>query len=439
MEVQGLFYQKEIETMDRRSLEALQLERLRRMVDYCYENVPFYHDRLQKAGVTGSKIKSLSDLQYIPFTTKEDIRDNYPFGMLAQPLKKIVRIHASSGTTGKPTVGAYTQGDLDLWADHVARVAMAAGATADDIFQISFGYGLFTGALGLHYGLERIGATVIPASSGNTEKQLMMFRDFGVTGLVATPSYAVYLGEMVRESGYPPEAYRLRIGLLGSEGCTEGMRERIERNLGLFVTDNYGMTELGGPGVAGECEYRCGLHFAEDAFLPEIIDNETLEPKDPGESGELVVTTLLREGMPVLRYRTKDITRLNYEPCRCGRTHARMEKVMGRTDDMLIIKGVNVFPSQIESVLVGTEKVGPHYQLVVRRRHYMDQLEVKVELVSAELLESFGELEALQRRIHDRLKSVLGLEAKVTLVEPKSLERFQGKAKRVLDLRSEDE
>ncbi len=434
-----MFYQKEIETMDRRSLEALQLERLRRMVDYCYENVPFYHDRLQKAGVTGSKIKSLSDLQYIPFTTKEDIRDNYPFGMLAQPLKKIVRIHASSGTTGKPTVGAYTQGDLDLWADHVARVAMAAGATADDIFQISFGYGLFTGALGLHYGLERIGATVIPASSGNTEKQLMMFRDFGVTGLVATPSYAVYLGEMVRESGYPPEAYRLRIGLLGSEGCTEGMRERIERNLGLFVTDNYGMTELGGPGVAGECEYRCGLHFAEDAFLPEIIDNETLEPKDPGESGELVVTTLLREGMPVLRYRTKDITRLNYEPCRCGRTHARMEKVMGRTDDMLIIKGVNVFPSQIESVLVGTEKVGPHYQLVVRRRHYMDQLEVKVELVSAELLESFGELEALQRRIHDRLKSVLGLEAKVTLVEPKSLERFQGKAKRVLDLRSEDE
>ncbi len=434
-----MFYQKEIETMDRRSLEALQLERLRRMVDYCYENVPFYHDRLQKAGVTGSKIKSLSDLQYIPFTTKEDIRDNYPFGMLAQPLKKIVRVHASSGTTGKPTVGAYTQGDLDLWADHVARVAMAAGATADDIFQISFGYGLFTGALGLHYGLERIGATVIPASSGNTEKQLMMFRDFGVTGLVATPSYAVYLGEMVRESGYPPEAYRLRIGLLGSEGCTEGMRERIERNLGLFVTDNYGMTELGGPGVAGECEYRCGLHFAEDAFLPEIIDNETLEPKNPGESGELVVTTLLREGMPVLRYRTKDITRLNYEPCRCGRTHARMEKVMGRTDDMLIIKGVNVFPSQIESVLVGTEKVGPHYQLVVRRRHYMDQLEVKVELVSAELLESFGELEALQRRIHDRLKSVLGLEAKVTLVEPKSLERFQGKAKRVLDLRSEDE
>ena len=434
-----MFYQKEIETMGRKELDALQLERLKKMVDYCYNNVPFYHERLKKAGVTGDKIKTLSDVQYIPFTTKDDIRDNYPFGMLAQPMKKIVRIHASSGTTGKPTVGVYTRKDLDNWSDQVARVAVSAGATEDDIFQISFGYGLFTGALGLHYGLEKIGATVIPASSGNTERQLMMFRDFGVTGLVATPSYALYLGEMVRESGYPADAYKLRLGLLGSEGCTEQMRAQIEKNLHIFVTDNYGMTELTGPGVSGECEYRCGLHFAEDAFLPEVIDSDTLEHKQPGEAGELVVTTLLREGMPVLRYRTKDITRLNYEPCKCGRTHVRMEKVMGRTDDMLIIKGVNVFPSQIESVLVGTEKVGPHYQLVVRRRNFMDSLEVKVELVSAELLESYGELEALQRRIHDRLKSVLGLETKVTLVEPKSLERFQGKAKRILDLRNKDE
>ena len=396
-------------------------------------------EELEKAGVTGDKIKTLSDIQYIPFTTKDDIRDNYPFNMLATPMKKIVRIHASSGTTGKPTVGAYTKKDLDTWSDHVARVAVAAGATEDDIFQISFGYGLFTGALGLHYGLEKIGATVIPASSGNTAKQLMMFRDFGVTGLVATPSYALYLGEMVRESGYPRDAYKLRLGLLGSEGCTEEMREQIEKNLGIFVTDNYGMTELGGPGVSGECEYRCGLHFAEDAFLPEIIDTETGMQKAPGESGELVVTTLLREGMPVLRYRTKDITRLNYEPCRCGRTHVRMDKVTGRTDDMMIIKGVNVFPSQIESVLVGTKGIGPHYQLVVRRRNFMDNLEVKVELVSADLLESYGELEALQRGLHDRLKSVLGLETKVTLVEPKSLERFQGKAKRILDLRNEKE
>ena len=423
--------------MSRPELEALQLERLKRMVDYCYENVPFYHERLKAAGVTGDKIKTLSDIQYIPFTTKDDIRDHYPFQMLAQPMKKIVRVHASSGTTGKPTVGAYTKQDLENWSDQVARVAVASGATEDDIFQISFGYGLFTGALGLHYGLEKIGAAVIPASSGNTAKQLMMFRDFGVTGLVATPSYALYLSEMVKESPYPREAYKLRLGLLGSEGCTEEMRDQIEKNLGIFVTDNYGMTELGGPGVSGECEYRCGLHFAEDAFLPEIIDRDTLEQKAPGEAGELVVTTLLREGMPVLRYRTKDITRLNYEPCRCGRTHVRMDKVMGRTDDMMIIKGVNVFPSQIESALVGMEGIGPHYQLVLRRHNFMDNLEVKVELINAALLESYGELETLQRRVHDRLKSVLGLETKVTLVEPKSLERFQGKAKRVLDLRGE--
>ena len=432
-----MFFQKEIETINRRDLEELQLKRLKKMVDYCYNNVPFYHERLNQAGITGDKIKCLSDIQYIPFTTKDDIRDNYPFGMLAQPMKNIVRIHASSGTTGKPTVGAYTKADLDNWSDQVARVAVAAGAREDDIFQISFGYGLFTGALGLHYGLEKIGATVIPASSGNTSKQLMMFRDFGVTGLVATPSYALYLGEQLREAGYPREDYKLRLGLLGSEGCTEKMRDQIEESLGLRVTDNYGMTELTGPGVSGECEYRCGLHFAEDAFLPEIIDQETHEPLGPGESGELVVTTLLREGMPVLRYRTKDITRLTYEPCACGRTHARMEKVMGRTDDMLIIKGVNVFPSQIESVLIGMEGVGPHYQLVVTKRNFLDQLEVKVELLPTAPLDRYGELEAIQRRVHDRLKSVLGLETKVTLVEPKSLERFQGKAKRVLDLRGE--
>lgn len=434
-----MFYQKDVETMRRSEIEALQLQKLKKMVDYCYNNIPFYHERLQAAGVTGEKIKTLSDVQYIPFTTKDDIRDNYPFGMMACPMKKIVRIHASSGTTGKPTVGVYTQKDIDTWAELIARIGAASGVTDEDIIQISFGYGLFTGALGLHYGLEKLGATVIPASSGNTQKQLMMFRDFGVTGLVATPSYALYLGEMVRESPYPASAYKLRVGLLGSEGCTEEMREQIEKNLQMFVTDNYGMTELGGPGVSGECELRRGLHFAEDHFLPEIIDRDTLEHKGPGEVGELVVTTLSREGMPVLRYRTKDITRINYEPCACGRTHARMDKVMGRTDDMLIIKGVNVFPSQIESVLVGMEYVGPHYQLIVRRKNFLDTLEVKVELSSGELLQSYGELEAVQHKIHDRLKSVLGLETKVTLAEPKSLERFQGKAKRVLDLRSEPE
>lgn len=435
-----MFYQKDVETMRRADIEALQLQKLKKMVDYCYNNIPFYHERLQEAGVTGDKIKTLSDIQYIPFTTKDDIRDNYPFGMMACPMKNIVRIHASSGTTGKPTVGVYTKKDIDTWAELIARIGAASGVTDEDIIQIAFGYGLFTGALGLHYGLEKLGATVIPASSGNSEKQLMMMRDFGVTGLVATPSYAIYLSELVREGEYPLSAYKLRHGILGSEGCTAEMRERIERNFGIRVTDNYGMTELGGPGVSGECECRCGLHFAEDAFLPEIIDPDTLERKAPGEAGELVVTTLLREGFPVLRYRTKDITRINYEPCACGRTHARMDKVMGRTDDMLIIKGVNVFPSQIESVLVGTkgisDKIGPHYQLVVRRKNYMDNLEVKVELIDASLLSSFRELEVLQRAIHDRLKSVLGLETKVTLAEPKSLERFQGKAKRVLDLRN---
>lgn len=434
-----MFYQKDVETMRRADNEALQLQKLKKMVDYCYNNIPFYHERLQEAGVTGDKIKTLSDIQYIPFTTKDDIRDNYPFGMMACPMKNIVRIHASSGTTGKPTVGVYTKKDIDTWAELIARIGAASGVTDEDIIQISFGYGLFTGALGLHYGLEKLGATVIPASSGNTQKQLMMFRDFGVTGLVATPSYALYLGEMVKESPYPASAYKLRIGLLGSEGCTEEMRTQIEKNLHMFVTDNYGMTELGGPGVSGECELRCGLHFAEDHFLPEIIDQDTLERKGPGEVGELVVTTLSREGMPVLRYRTKDITRINYEPCACGRTHARMDKVMGRTDDMMIIKGVNVFPSQIESVLVGMEHVGPHYQLIVRKKNFLDTLEVKVELSNGELLQSYGELEALQHKIHDRLKSVLGLETKVTLAEPKSLERFQGKAKRILDLRNEPE
>ena len=435
-----MFFQKDIETMKREDLEALQLKKLRKMVDYCYNNIPFYHERLGAAGITsGDKIKTLSDIQYIPVTTKDDIRDNYPFGMLAVPMKKIVRIHASSGTTGKPTVGCYTKADLELWSDIVARVAVAAGAREDDIFQIAFGYGLFTGALGLHYGLEKIGCTVIPASTGNTVKQMMMFRDFGVTGLVATPSYALYLGECVRDAGYPMDAYKLRLGLFGSEGCTPEMREQIEKTLHLKATDNYGLTELTGPGVSGECELRCGLHFAEDHFLPEIVDKDTLEPLPAGSTGELVVTTLDREGMPVLRYRTKDITRLNYEPCACGRTHVRMEKPMGRTDDMLIIKGVNVFPSQIESALVGMEGIGPHYQLVVRRKNFMDNLEVKVELVSADMLESYGILEGLRRDVHDKLKSVMGLETKVTLVEPKSLERFQGKAKRVLDLRNQPE
>ncbi len=431
-------FQKDIETMPRKELEALQLERLKWTVNYCYNNTKFYNKKLTEAGVfDGSKIKQLSDIQYIPYTTKDDFRDNYPFGMMAVPMKDVVRLHASSGTTGKPTVGVYTKDDLDVWSDCVARVAMAGGVTADDIIQISFGYGLFTGALGLHYGLEKVGAMVIPASSGNTEKQLMMMRDFGVTGLVATPSYALYLSEAIKDSGYPLSDYKLRLGILGSEPCTPEMREQIEKNMGVFVSDNYGMTELGGPGVSGDCPVRDGMHFAEDHFLPEIISRETDMPLGEGEVGELVVTTLTKKGMPVLRYRTKDVTKLTYEPCACGRTHARMSKTMGRTDDMLIIKGVNVFPTQIESVLISMDHIGPHYQLVVRRENFKDTLEIKVELINAELLESYGELDKLKRRIEDKLKSVLGLQTKVTLVQPKSLERFQGKAKRILDLRNQ--
>lgn len=433
-----MYFQKDIETMPRNDIEELQLKKLKKMVSYCYNNVPFYNKKLTKAKIyDGSKIKELSDIKYIPFTTKDDIRDNYPFNMMAVPMKDIVRIHASSGTTGKPTVGVYTAQDIDIWSDCVARVAVSGGATADDIIQISFGYGLFTGALGLHYGLEKLGATVIPASSGNTAKQLMMMRDFGVTGIVATPSYALYLSEAVKEAGYPLSDYKLRLGILGSEPCTPEMRDQIEKNMGITVSDNYGMTELGGPGVSGDCPIRDGMHFAEDHFIPEIINSETGQTLEQGNIGELVVTTLSRQGMPVLRYRTKDITKLDYSPCKCGRTHVRMAKTMGRTDDMLIIKGVNVFPTQIESVLISTPQIGPHYQLIIRRNNFKDNLEIKVELIDGSLLVKFAELQNLQKDIHDRLKSVLGLETKVTLVEPKSLERFQGKAKRILDLRNE--
>lgn len=431
-----MFFQKEIETMNRRDLEALQLERLRWTVDYCYRNVPFYTKKLDEAGVTAEKIKSLSDIKYIPPTTKDDLRDNYPFGLFAQPMKNIVRIHASSGTTGKPTVVGYTKHDLDLWSDCVARIATAAGARDDDIVQISFGYGMFTGALGLHYGLEKIGATVVPNSSGNTEKALMYMRDFKTTALVATPTYAMYMAEVARELDYPMSDYHIRLGLLGSEGCTPEMRMQIEKGWNLFATDNYGMSELMGPGVSGECEERDGLHFCEDYFLPEIVNPQTLEPMDRGEDGELLVTTLTKEGLPLLRYRTKDITRLNYEPCKCGRTGARMDKVKGRSDDMLKIRGVNVFPSQIESVLVSMDKIGPHYQLVVRREGFTDTLEVKVELIDGSLLERYKEIQTLQNSIVKKLQTVLGLQCKVSIVEPKTLERFVGKANRILDLRN---
>lgn len=431
-----MYFQKDIETMPRKELRALQLERLKWTVDYCINNVPFYAERLGKAGITGDKIKSLEDIRHIPPTTKNDLRDHYPFGMFAKPMKDIVRIHASSGTTGKPTVVGYTRHDMDLWTDCVARICVAAGATDEDVVQISFGYGMFTGALGLHYGLEKIGATIIPNSSGNTEKTLMYMRDFGTTTLVSTPSYALYMSEMAKELPHPMSEYNLRLGLFGSEGCTPEMRNQVEKSWGLFATDNYGMSELVGPGVSGECEHRCGLHFCEDYFYPEIVNSDTLEALDEGETGEMLVTTLTKEGIPLLRYRTRDITRLNYDTCVCGRTGVRMDKVKGRSDDMLKIRGVNVFPSQIESVLMENDRIGGHYQLVIRSEGYVDTLEVKVELIDGALLDRYSELEKLQNTLRNNIETILGIQCKLSLVEPKSLERFVGKAQRIVDLRN---
>ncbi|MCI9669377.1 MAG: phenylacetate--CoA ligase [Oscillospiraceae bacterium] len=432
-----MIYNKEMETMSRADMEALQLERLKYIVRYCYDHVTLYHDRFDENGISPDKIKTLSDIQYIPPTTKDDMRDHYPFGLFAVPRKEVVRIHASSGTTGKPTVVGYTKNDLSMWSENMARLIAAAGVTEEDIAQICFGYGLFTGALGLHYGLERLGAAVVPSSSGNSEKQIMLMKDFGTTTLIATPTYALYLGELAKELGYTREDFRLRIGLFGSEGCTTELRAKIEENLGLFATDNYGMSELMGPGVSGECHLRCGLHINEDHFLAEIVDPQTLEAKGEGETGELVVTTLTKECLPLLRYRTRDLTRIVKTPCECGRTTARMDKVMGRSDDMLKIKGVNVFPSQIESVLMAFKEMSSHYMLYVRRENFTDNLEVQVELSDASLVDRYKALENLRSSIRAKLKTVLGIDAKVTLVQPKTIERFAGKAKRVVDLRNE--
>ncbi len=430
-------WQKEEETLSREQIENIQLDRLQRTVRTVYERVPHYKAKLDNAGVRPSDIKTLSDVSKLPFTTKEDLRVNYPYGLFAVPMKDIVRVHASSGTTGLPTVVGYTKNDLTLWADLVARAIVAAGVTSDDIAQISFGYGLFTGALGLHYGLERLGAAVIPVSSGNTERQINIMRDFGTTVLISTPTYAMVIAETAAKMGVTKDDLNLRIGLFGSEGCSVEMRDQIEEKLGLFATDNYGLSELLGPGLSGECEYRDGMHIAEDCFLPEIINPETGEVLPRGETGELVLTSLAREGMPLLRYRTKDITRLDYDTCRCGRTHVRMAKTMGRSDDMLKIKGVNVFPTQIESALLGIEGLGPHYQIVVRRDGYLDNLEVMVELIDSGLLERYSELERLQNNVHHNIFSILGLDVKVTLCSPMTIERFQGKARRVVDLRNE--
>lgn len=428
-------YNPQIECMDRESMRALQLERLKKTVRYTYDNVEHYRNKLSSAGVKPEDIRSLEDIRYIPFSTKADMRDNYPFGLLARPLKDMVRVHASSGTTGKPTVVAYTKKDLEMWAECIARLAAAAGATDEDIAQITFGYTLFTGAFGLHYGLEKLGATVIPISSGNTERQIMIMKDFGSTLLVGTPSYALYLAETAERLGVGRDELKLRLGMFGGEGITEAMRAEIESRLGISATQNYGLSEVLGPGVSGECEYKCGQHINEDCFYPEIINAQTGESLPIGETGELVLTTINKEGLPMLRYRTKDITYLIEEKCACGRTTLRHASIQGRSDDMLIIRGVNVFPSQIEEVLLSFKEIGPHYEIIVRRDNYLDTIEILVEPLDETMLESFARLEALQNSIRAKLRVILQLDARVRLVEPHTLRRFEGKGKHVTDMR----
>ena len=424
------------ETLPREEMEALQLQRLQETVYRVYDKVAPYRAKMDAIGLKPSDIKSLDDLKRLPFVTKQDLRDNYPFGLFAVPKDELVRIHASSGTTGKPTVVGYTQGDMDVWTECVSRIACAGGASSSDVAQICFGYGMFTGALGLHYGLEKIGAAIVPSSTGNSEKQLMYMKDFETSLLVATPSYALRLAEVAREMGIEPEKdLKVKIALVGSELLTDAMREEMHKYWGkdLLVTSNYGMSELMGPGVSGECEHLCGMHINEDFFIPEIINPETGEVLPAGEWGELVVTCIRKEALPLIRYRTRDITRLHYEKCACGRTTVRMENLSGRSDDMLKIRGVNVFPSQIEEIVLSVEGLGPHYEIVVERDGYSDKLTVRVELAKA--TDSFKELEKIEKNVKSKLKIVLGLDAKIKLESPNTLARFEGKAKRVRDLR----
>lgn len=424
------------ETMPREDLEAIVLRRLKATIDHVYANVPFYRKKFEENHITPNDIKSLKDLKQIPFTKKEDLRDNYPFGMFAVPMDNVVRIHASSGTTGKPTVVGYTARDINTWAELMARALAAGGATRGDIIHNAYGYGLFTGGLGFHYGAEKLGASVIPVSGGNTKRQIIIMKDFGPTILAATPSYTLYLAEVAEEMGVSFRDLKFKFGIFGAEPWSEKMREEIERKLNLTAVDIYGLSEIMGPGVAIEChEAKKGLHIFEDHFIPEIIDPETEEVLPYGETGELVFTTITKEAFPVIRYRTRDITSLNPEPCICGRTHIRMNRISGRTDDMLIIRGVNVFPSQIESVLMGIDEVEPHYQLVVDRKGKLDTLTVLVEVEERLFSDEVKVLQNLEIKISKNIKEYLGVSAKVKLVEPKAIARSQGKAVRVVDNR----
>lgn len=431
-----MMWVEEIETLPRPGLESIQLKRLQALVERVYATVEPYRRKMEAAGIAPGDIRSLQDLRKLPFNTKDDLRDNYPFGLFTVPLEEVIRVHASSGTTGQPTVVGYTEADIELWASVMSRALAMAGVTPGDMVHNAYGYGLFTGGLGAHYGIEALGATVIPVSGGNSKRQITIMRDFGSTVLLSTPSYALNLADAMADVGVSPADLQLRVGIHGAEPWSENMREEVERKLGIRAVDIYGLSEIIGPGVAMECLHTDrGMHILEDHFLPEIVDPETLEPLPYGEVGELVFTTLTKEAFPLIRYRTKDISRLIAEPCACGRTLVRMEKVMGRTDDMLIIRGVNVFPSQVEHVLVGIEGVEPHYQIEVSREGSLDTMSILVEVSEDIFSDEIRVLEGLSKKIQADVKDMLGVTCQVKLVEPRTIQRSEGKAQRVIDKR----
>lgn len=423
------------ECMSRDERTAEQSQRLKETVNRVYHNVAFYRKKMQELGLEPGDIKGIEDIHKLPFTTKNDLRENYPFGLFAVPKSEIVRVHASSGTTGKPIVVGYTRKDIDLFSEVVARAYCCAGATKDDIVQIAYGYGLFTGGLGMHYGAEKLGAAVVPISGGNTEKQLALMQDFGSTILACTPSYAAFLSEAIEEAGIDKNQLQLKAGIFGAEPWSNEMRAKIEEGLGITAYDIYGLSEIIGPGVSCSCHVQDGLHVAEDHFYPEILDPETLKAVTPGTTGELVFTTITKEGMPLLRYRTRDLASLNFAPCSCGRTNVRMSKIQGRSDDMLIIRGVNVFPSQVESALLEIEEAKPHYMLIVDRVGTMDTLEVQVEIDDRYFSDEMVELNKVRQKIKHKVESILGISVNINLVEHKTIARSEGKAKRVIDRR----
>ncbi len=421
--------------MSREQMHQLQSERLCKLVEHAYTNVAFYRNKMDESGVKPADIKTIEDIVKLPFTSKQDLRDNYPFGLFAVPMKDIVRVHASSGTTGKPTTVGYTRNDLEVWKEVVARCFTMCGIGSDDIMQVAYGYGLFTGGLGAHYGAEEVGASVIPISGGNTRRQLQLMADYGVTALACTPSYALHLADAMAEHGYSLKDIKVKKGVFGAEPWTENMRHELERKWGIHAYDIYGLSEIMGPGVSNDCEFHCGLHVNEDHFFPEIVHPDTKEPVPYGMEGELVFTTLTKEGIPLIRYNTRDLSTLFYEKCQCGRTLVRMKKITGRSDDMLIIRGVNLFPSQIEHVLLEMGETSAHYMLYVDRHNNLDTLELQVELDESKLTDTIKDLQNLTKRIEHALNSSIGLSVKVTLVEPKTIARSEGKAVRVVDRR----